>query len=259
MVNPNQYRILSCIEEHLMGKKGPGAGSAVLNHPLMHIMKRKLLGHEQMLVFCELRYSVSPRFEKILAHAIEKAKGQEGKQAIAHELQMNLDDERGEGRATGMGAHGQWRDDFSGGLRFEVKVGKDTPQIYEYDEKDTLPTLVGMLLGAERAIPPEYERVLGALRQAMPGVVTDENDQGDEAAKKTSLYLRDHISHDAEHHFPEMLKAVLESFTQEQEIDDVIKGIKRFCDERSRLYTFIQQSLGLDYPRIRGNGAELGN
>jgi hypothetical protein len=226
-----------------------------MQHQLVRALDNATLKPGQLLKFCRFRYTAASKFELLLERAMQLAEST-GKLELANELRENLDDERGEGRSTGKGAHREWRKDFLDSLEVEARPDASMGP-YEFSREDDLPTLVGMLIAAEYTIPLEDRPALKSLRRAFPDKFTNVKDEGSEEQKRTSRYLVDHIKHDAQQHFPDLMRAVIYDLNRLGDKEKLASGIIRFARERYEFYTLIQKQLGLETEHKMESGLRL--
>lgn len=220
-----------------------------LQHPLMIALDRAWLEPQQLKALCAARFTAVSKFEALLERARDLAIRQ-GMNELGAELHMNLCDERGIGRAFGQGAHKEWRKDFLDALHIRHEGGRSVPQLYNFTANDSLAILCGMILAAEYTIPPEDKRILKSLRLRFPDIFTpaDKALPATPEQERATRYLYDHIHHDAESHFPDLMRAMNRTVGIGGN-REIISGISRFTDERNALYDVIQQALGFTYEK----------
>ncbi|MBX9726583.1 MAG: hypothetical protein K2X09_04890 [Rickettsiales bacterium] len=158
---------------------------------------------------------------------------------------------------AGKGSHASWRNDFLDALEVPLRPEHEkTFPLYQFSEADSLPVLVGQLLAAEMSIPAEDTLVLRAMRHRLPHLFSEaaHPEKATEAQKKATLYLADHIRHDAVSHFPELMEAIAHDLPSPDEQAKVKAGIESFTAERKGLFDHIQQVVGYDTPAIERGG-----
>lgn len=221
----------------------------VMAHPLASILGKGVLTQQELKDFCLIRYNAAPLFEQLVHRGYLLAKATPGMERVAHALHENWCDERGidpaTGKENGHGSHSGWRRDCLTAIGVAVHEHSSFP-LYAYTEADNAWVLTGILLAAEYAIPLEYAKLLKSMRSAFPDIFTPADPSAPYTPEqaKASRYLVDHISHDAEHHLPDLLNAILADLRTEADYASLCEGIERFARERGELYSFIQNEMG---------------
>lgn len=221
----------------------------LMAHPLASILGKGVLTQQELKHFCLIRYNAAPLFEQLVHRGYQLANETPGMERVAHALHENWCDERGmnptTGKPTGDGSHSSWRRDCLTAIGVAVQEQSSFP-LYAFTQADNAWVLTGMLLAAEYLIPLEYAKLLKSMRSAFPDIFTPADPSAPSTAEqeKASRYLVDHISHDAEHHLPDLLNAILHDLRSPADYASLTAGIERFAHERGALYSFIQTEMG---------------
>lgn len=172
---------------------------------------------EQFLRYMQARIATAGSLERLLARALDLT---ESFPLIQTELQKNLDDEQGivNGVVVPEKAHATHRARLAQGLEISINVrGGLDATLEEVFSSDSLSLVLGVIYYLEESIPREYAEVLRLVRKFFGR--DDERD----------FYLVDHIKHDAQHHAPDLRKALQAELKNEDEFlagVELMKGVK---------------------------------
>jgi hypothetical protein len=150
---------------------------------------------------------------------------------VARVLGDNIADEVGivDGKRDGRRAHRTWRDWYLEGIGAHHARGyADVSNAYNtamrsFIASGSIDNHMGALLFIEAAIPTEFSFILQKVEQLFS------------LHDRARTYLVDHMSHDAQKHYPELL-GVLRAFSRK----DVFAGIDRMYEMKMAFYTSLK-------------------
>lgn len=224
-------------------------------HPTLGLVAGDQLSKEQWRAFAAQRYLSSMIFEPLLGTAMTKARDA-GEQQLAVALARNHADELGmdtDGEVDGLRAHAAWRKDFYDALGVTddmlgahlmgkaAKTYMDT--VRSVMQTDDLLVMCGALLALERYFPVEFRFMQKGRDAVFADVFLDQ--PGDDEEKRAwraraRLYLDDHIVHDANAHYPELLAALTPYTTDAANMERLLHGIKAVEDAKLAFYENVQ-------------------
>lgn len=214
--------------------------TALAAHPVLAIIGSDALSPDEWRQFAVQRYLSAMIFESLLDTAITKA-AKASDTALVAALTKNQDDELGmdaEGNFDKTAAHAAWRRDFYDALGIDddlLNAHVVSPAVKAYIEiirsviaSGEYLVMSGALLALERFFPLEFR----AMQQGRDTVFADVflDQPADDEAKKSwraraRLYLDDHILHDANAHYPDLLKALQPHTANDADMARLLAGI----------------------------------
>lgn len=177
-------------------------------------------------------------FEELLKAGIQKA---ETHPQIQRALQQNLNDEIGvtaSGQVANELSHATWRKDFYTALGIsedELMSAAPHPATTEYFnrlrevENENCFVISGAILAFEFSIPLEFKKMQTGRNKTFPEIfVAADSDSPEvrESKLRACKYIDDHIVHDAQAHYPDLLKAIEASIDTEEQLQDVLRGAR---------------------------------
>lgn len=201
--------------------------------------------------FAVERYLTSMIFESLLEIAIAKAT-EAGDVAVAKALTDNQNNELGvqaDGTTDTEMSHAAWRRDFYDALgitdvMLNRRVGSPSVKSYISIVRSIIATdeylvMSGALLALERFFPIEFDMMKKGRDTVFTDVFMDQSTD-DDATKATRararLYLDDHIDHDANTHYPDLLAALQPHANNEADMARVIAGINAVENAKRAFY-----------------------
>lgn len=175
---------------------------------------------EEWREFAVQRYLAALPFEDLL-EGCKKAALEQGDSELAGVIDANLRDETGvnaDGKEVPALSHGVWRKDFYSA----IGIGEDmldsasaTEETRAYEqalrrlvEKSDPVIMAGALLVLEGTIPREFARIKRGRDISFVDTFLDQAGDSEETRKRKTrarLYIDDHIIHDAQSHYPDLL------------------------------------------------------
>jgi len=233
--------------------------SLVKSNQVIRRLSRKGLSREQYLLFAAQRGSIATNFNSLLDRGVELAK-QIGDSKLEDALQSNLNDELGynsEGRINPDLAHKKWKIDYLAALGIAADHPNFKPLKATKSHVDTFLALeeggnvfniAGALLYSENIIPVEYRAATNSRDYLFPEIfcITDRDSDVQVLNKeKARRYMDDHILHDAQSHFPDLLRA-LETYESDVDVfQDIKKGVDLVDCARKKFYHCLEQAFAM--------------
>lgn len=229
--------------------------AAIGNHPTFALIAGNQLSKDEWRTFAAQRYLSAMIFEPLLGTAMTKARDA-GNQQLAVALAQNHADELGmnaSGEVDASRAHAAWRKDFYDalgvtddmlGAHLMGKAAKEyMDTMRSVMQTDDMLVMCGALLALECFFPVEFRFIQKGRDTVFADVFVGQ--PGDDEAKKAwraraRLYLDDHITHDANAHFPDLLAAVTPYTTDPATMERLLHGIKTVEEAKLAFYDNVQ-------------------
>lgn len=229
--------------------------------PLLVRLRAADLSRDQFRIVLAQKFFLAKNFDAFISSVLSKAKVA-GANDLAHALEKNLRDERGygpDGRIHSELAHRTWRDTFYKSLGLtpaRLKNIAPLPGTHWHADvmnrlQDRASTFVqaGAFLMLERFIPLEYRAFQKSRDTLFPELFVI-NPLDLEAVKNKKVlacqYVDDHITHDAQEHFPELLKALAPYESDEVKLKEILLGVDLIVQARRRFYAGLEQVFTLE-------------
>lgn len=228
------------------------SGEAFLrDNPFLDKLENGDLSKEEWRQFATQRYLAALPFKRLLK-ACEEAATKAGDSQLAEVVDDNLKDETGvdaNGDFHTDLSHAEWRKDFYHALGIDdasLESASATEGTKEYEaslegliEKDDPVVMAGALLALEGTIPREFSRMKRGRDVTFPDAfVAQESDSNEERAQKARarLYLDDHITHDAQAHYPSLLGALEKYAASDSGRKKIEIGVQMITAAKKRFY-----------------------
>lgn len=193
------------------------------DNPFLGELEKGAMSPKGWQEFGTQRYLAAMPFERLL-ETCSAVSMQEGKTDLAVALKKNLADERGTdavGNQADDLAHGTWRKDFYTALDIssaELDIAAANAGTREYvrtvesliASNDAL-AMAGAVLVLEASIPREFLCVRKGMEITFPDrfkFQTTDNELVRAQKMKNRRYIDDHVVHDAQAHYPDLLDAL---------------------------------------------------
>lgn len=230
---------------------------------LMFLLRECKINQEQFKFFTIQRISIAYNFESLLISCLEEANNI-GDRELELALRRNLADEYGEdaeGNVNPQMAHKHWRENYLSALNIHaesVDLASLLPEtimhsntMLDLAKRNDVFLIAGALLASEIIIPIEYRNVRASRDYLFPEkFVTQSSDSVEtkEAKFQASLYINDHIIHDAKSHYPELLNALIKYENDEDKMLRITQGINLIKAARETFYDGVEKEWSiLDY------------
>ncbi len=198
------------------------------------------LSTEQWKQFGIQRYILAMPFIRLLRAGIEAANSSHLK-GLADALQENLQDEVGNSESESH-AHETYRQQFY----FAMGISKvelhpkhaleGTKQYLNFIEnmiQEANPyRIAGAVLALEATVLEEFKRIQVGRDKKFPAM-----------SQEARYYLDDHVSHDAEAHYPHLFDAIAQAAHDEESFDLVKTGIESYVEAKSEFYKSLETIL----------------
>ncbi len=223
-------------------------------HLFLDKVKNGELSIEQWKAFAVQRYLAANNFEALLEAAIYAA-NESGDQNLASTLQSNLNDEIGvnnDGSIDPDMAHSKWRENFYGAIGVDEEQMQTKPldstktyaeEVERLSNEDLL-KMVGAILFLEFSIPKEFGKLREGRDKTFPEKFVDvsgDNEATLETKGRARLYLDDHIVHDAQSHYPNLLNAIKPYLADSKKIAKIKEGIIRIVEAKKVFYDGLEK------------------
>lgn len=178
------------------------------------------LKKREFIEFISKRLNYSSYFEKLLITVLKESK-KRNLIKLTNVLTDNLNDELGvvDNKINLKLVHSYWRCNFLESLK--IKTLKNDFFLSEFKKFENLDfyELLGVILYHEGTIPYEFNKIKIMRDKYFPNL-----------EKKAKLYLDDHISHDAQDHYPKLINSIENlnlNTTNKSKVLDGIRLMKR--------------------------------
>ena len=221
---------------------------------LLKQMANKKVKLQQFLFFSIERARIANNFVFLLENAIDKAE-RESLESLALSLRRNLSDENGEdisGNCDLTQSHSIWRLNYLSALGFTAESLASPPMLQatrqhldvmtSFEERSIF-TIAGAILVLELIIPLEYSSVKRSRDFLFPELfVKSDKDSPQETIVKeqNARYIDDHIVHDSQKHYPDLLKALSAFESNKAAMEKITSSIKKVCMARLEFYRGIE-------------------
>lgn len=214
-----------------------------------------LVTQELFVRFAGYRHALTYGFMNLLetsAVAARKASMDD----VAAVLEENIADETGivNGIYKEEAAHSTWRKWYLGALGISVESIPQCSAVDEYNQnlKEFVATgdvyaLAGAVVFLEGQIPGEFGFIQQRRDVLFPEkFVTTSNDSNELQQQKNRAckYINDHIAHDAQAHFPDLLR-VMQAMDHPDRIED---GVKKMATIKQQFYTSLVHHFDVYFP-----------
>lgn len=206
---------------------------------------------EEWREFAVQRYLAALPFEDLL-EGCKKAALEQGDSELAGVIDANLRDETGvnaDGKEVPALSHGVWRKDFYSAMG----IGEDmldsasaTEETRAYEQalrrlvgKSDPVIMAGALLVLEGTIPREFARIKRGRDISFPDIFLDQAGDSEETRKRKTrarLYIEDHIVHDAQSHYPDLLRAMERYAASSEGRRRIEEGAMAIAGAKKRFY-----------------------
>jgi Iron-containing redox enzyme len=234
--------------------------TVVRSDPVVLALLRKELNQQQYKLYAAQRAYVATNFIRLVDKAARLAR-ELGDAELAGALQSNLNDEIGlapDGKRHDALDHRLWKGNYLRAIDLQPDV-QDFPLLdatrehmqafLDMEASGTVFSISGAILSLENIIPLEYRAAVSSRDHLFPEIFCMTADDCGEARTKKELarrYLDDHIAHDAQHHFPELLKALVKYESDPAAMAEMQAGINMVGAYRKRFY----QGLSLAFQQL---------
>ena len=179
---------------------------------------------------------------------------------IAQSLVANLHDEKGirEWKIVPELSHETWRVDFYKALWVdEDSLENAEPNVWSKNYQWALEKLIKernlhrilwAVLFLEWSIPPEFLSIKKWRDSTFPDIfVYSKSDTPEqiEYKRRARIYIDDHITHDAQSHYPDLLRAVLRSVRDNQGVADIFEWMEIVAKVRGDFYREMEKEFRL--------------
>jgi hypothetical protein len=109
--------------------------------------------------------------------------------------------------------------------------------------------LIGAILALKVSIPAEFKRIQKARDAIFPEVFVDRHDDSEEVKltkHRARLYIDDHIIHDAQRHYPDLLAAIKVVTLTAEAYDYVLAGMNTIKNAKQVFYRDLAKQLAID-------------
>lgn len=233
----------------------------VINHnnlfaknPMLQKMKTADLTRKEFLFTLAQNSLFLPNFQNMLLVNIAQFRKMADWQ-LAETIESNLRDERGENQVGSINineAHETWHRDFLNALGMtnnQIDSSPILPTTREANERmlaleksRSALALAGGLLFIEGVIPLEFKSIKISMEKIFPYLfVITKNDSVDQQRKKQRAlrYIDDHISHDGQRHFPDLLAALQKYESNPNQYEALKYGIQVAAEAMDGMYSGI--------------------
>lgn len=226
-------------------------------HRLLAALGSNQLSKDEWRAFAAERYLASLIFEPLLDAALAKAT-EANDAAIADAVARNRNDELGiaaDGTWRKDLAHAAWRKDFYDALgitdaMLNAAIAGPAAKAYIALLRDVLNSgdylvMAGALLALERFLPVEFIAMRKGRDTVFADVFVDQ--PADDATARTArargrVYLDDHITHDANAHYPDLLAAITPHMDNPADAKRIFAGIEAIERAKLAFYDNIAQN-----------------
>lgn len=224
----------------------------MIDNPVLEKMESGQLSPENWTIWACQRYHAAHRFIPLLEAGKQWAE-QRSMDHLTWALQDNLDDENGINNPQ-LGSHEKWRQDFYTALGVTQEQLNDSVllpwtieyrETLQYLEQWDLHELIGALLYLEFSIPHEFRRIQKGRDLTFPEeFVIQRGDWKQKRKKKwlARLYIDHHITHDADSHFPDLMKSI-EPLLQNDGEWQMIEWIRIIARAKTQFYACLEREL----------------
>ncbi len=209
-------------------------------HPVLAMVASDKLTQDEWRDFAVERYLSAIIFEPLLGSALTAArKANDTPLTVA--LNDNQNDELGidiDGVVDQSLSHVVWRKNFYDALGVDdallnAHIGSPAVKAYMDVIRSVMMTgeylvMAGSMLALERFFPVEFRAMQQGRDLVFADIFADQsNDTAEEKAWRAQarLYLDDHIEHDADTHFPDLLTAIQPHLDSEADMERILSGI----------------------------------
>lgn len=147
-------------------------------------------------------------------------------------------------------SHGTWRKDFYAALGVDDAMLKTVfakEETCEYSEvlrgliRENDPVVMaGALMVLEGTIPREFARIKRGRDISFPDIFLDQTGDSEEMRKRkvrARLYIDDHIVHDAQSHYPDLLRVMEKYAASSEGRCRIEKGAVAIAEAKKRFYS----------------------
>lgn len=238
--------------------------AVVRNDPVVLSLMRKQLNKRQYKLYAAQRASVASNFVRLVVKAADAARIA-GDLQLAAALDANADDELGrdgEGRIREERNHRNWKLAYLCALGIEAE-SPDFPLLpgtrahaqafLDLEAQAGMLRMAGALLSLENIIPLEYRAAIQSRDYLFPELFCPAPEDGAETRRYKEAarqYLDDHVVHDANEHFPQLLAALEKYQGDAAAMAEIRAGIDFVNQHRKDFYAGLAEALLYDEARM---------
>ena len=234
--------------------------AVVRNDPVVLALMRKQLDARQYKLYAAQRASVANNFVRLVVRAAQAARAM-GDVELAEALEANADDELGRGFDGVVRAernHRNWKlaylralgiDADAPGFPLLPGTRAHAEAFLELEATAGVLRMAGALLSLENIIPLEYRAAIQSRDHLFPHLFCIAPEDGTETRRRKEAarqYLDDHVAHDANEHFPQLLHALEKYQADAAAMEEIRAGIDFVNRHRRRFYEGLAGALLLE-------------
>ncbi|MBS0359276.1 MAG: iron-containing redox enzyme family protein [Proteobacteria bacterium] len=225
----------------------------LLNCDTLRLMRSKKITPAQLKFYFYQKIRIAENFQQLLAIGIQQAEVI-GDFSLAQTVRNNLYDETGRdnnGLIIEENSHAYWRTFFLQTLGINLNSARinllPSTQAHlnlflKLETTGNVFNIAGAVLMIEKIVPFEYRAIQVSRDFCFPEQFVL-NDADTDAKRHHKLlarkYIDDHIKHDSQNHFPDLLKALQKYETNRNAIDNIKEGIDMLFNARMHFFNGI--------------------
>ncbi|HEX7643214.1 MAG TPA: iron-containing redox enzyme family protein [Burkholderiaceae bacterium] len=238
--------------------------AVVRNDPVVLALMRKQVNARQYRLYAAQRAAVANNFVRLVLKTADAARSR-GDADLAAALDANADDELGRGSdgvARAEHNHRNWKLAYLNALGIDTEA-PDFPLLdetrahadafLELEAEAGMLRMAGALLSLENIIPLEYRAAIQSRDHLFPQLFCITPEDGEEARLGKAAarrYLDDHVVHDANEHFPQLLHALEKYQDDPAAMEEIKSGIDFVNRHRKSFYEGLAGALAFDEARM---------
>lgn len=220
---------------------------------------RKSLNHTQYRLYAAQRAYVATNFIRLVDKGARLARDA-GDVELAATLQSNLNDEiglGGDGKTHDALDHRKWKETYlrAIGIKADVpgfpllrETQAHVDAFLDMEAEGTMFSIAGTILSLENIIPLEYRAAVSSRDHLFPEIFCPAAGDSDAVRDKKELarqYLDDHIVHDSNAHFPQLLQALVKYENNAAAMVEIRAGIDLVNTFRKQFYRGLHAAMQL--------------
>ncbi len=234
---------------------------AVVRHdPVVLALMRKQVDARQYKLYAAQRASVASNFVRLVVKAAGAARAI-GDEALAAALEANADDELGrdsDGVVRQERNHRNWKVSYLRTLGIDAEAPEfpllpstraHADAFLELEAGGNMFRMAGALLSLENIIPLEYRAAIQSRDHLFPQlfcIAANDSAEGRRRKEAARQYLDDHVTHDANEHFPQLLAALEKYQDDAAAMAEICAGVDFVNAHRKRFYEGLGEALRFD-------------